>query len=71
MIPQFKWYCCRHLLRIVCVDCRFADNKTFIFHKCRDKLYKSDRICMNCEKGNCANPRRRHGEPMVIRRSYA
>ena len=60
----FKWWCCRYLLRVICVDCSYSDRTVCVFHRCRDGTYKPDRVVMRCEKECCTNSRRReHGTP--------
>ena len=66
----FKWWCCRYLLRIICVDCSYGDKTARAFHKCRDGTYKPNRPGLLCEKEACANPHRKHGIPKTIHKQY-
>lgn len=70
MNRQFKWWCCRYLLRIICVDCSFSDKAACVFHRCRDGTYKPDRPGLTCEEGACMNPRRKHGIPTTVQKYY-
>lgn len=66
----FKWWCCRYLLRVVCVDCSYGDKPANVFHKCRDGRYKPDRPGLLCEKGVCTNTHKEHGLPTTTHRYY-
>ncbi len=70
MNRQFKWWCCRYLLRIICIDCSFSDKTACMFHRCRDGTYKPGRPGLMCEKGACVNPRRKHGIPTAVQKYY-
>ena len=63
MSGLFKWWCCRYMLRVFCVDCSFSDTTACISHKCRDRKYKRDRSGPMCEKENCVNSRKKNGIP--------
>ncbi len=71
MFSLFKWYCCRYMLRVVCVDCSYGDCKATIFHVCQDKKYRPNRPGMGCEKEACLNARRKHGIPKTLHKIYS
>lgn len=71
MATPFKWYCCRYMLRVVCVDLSFADTLANVFHRCSDRCYKPDRPGRLCEKDSCVNPRKAQGIPKTIHKHYA
>ena len=66
MYRLFKWWCCRYMLRVFCIDRSWGDSNSCIFHKCRDASYKPERPGMLCEKEECVNPRRKNGTPKTI-----
>lgn len=66
----FKWWCCRYLLRVICVDCSYSDKRACLFYRCQDKLYKQSRPGLFCEEEACINPRRKHGIPRTVHRDY-
>lgn len=69
--PSFKWFCCRYLLRILCIDTSYSDKKAQVFFKCRDGCYKPDRPGMLCDKRACLNCRKEHGIPKTVHRFYS
>ena len=71
MAARFKWYCCRYMLRIICVDRSFSDTTTRVFQKCCDCSYKPERSGMVCEKRGCVNSRKAHGIPKTVVTEYA
>ncbi len=71
MAAPFRWYVCRYLLRVICIDRSFSDLTANIFHKCRDCSYKPARPGFMCEKEDCKNPRRKHGIPKTTHRYYS
>lgn len=71
MAIPFKWYCCRYLLRILCIDVSYSDKLASVFFRCRDGRYKTERPGRLCEKGACVNPRKQCGIPQTIHRHYS
>lgn len=70
MTNLFKWWCCRYLLRVICIDCSYDDEQACVFHKCRDRTYRRNRPGLLCEKKECMNPRRKHGIPNTVHKHY-
>ena len=70
MNHQFKWWCCRYLLRVIFVrDNRASKNEpnpATIVHRCRDLKYRPERLNMTCEKEDCENCRQQHGRPRTV-----
>ena len=59
MNHQFKWWCCRYLLRVIFVrdnrDSKNEPNPAIIVHQCRDLKYRPERPDMTCDKEDCGN----------------
>lgn len=73
MTTRFKWWCCRYLLRIICIDSSLGTRDPIhahIFHRCRDAKYKSNRLDIMCEKEDCGNRRRKNGIPKTVTIDY-